>query len=284
MTRHFSKAVRRAAAVSLGLSLAAWTARLAAAECNQKEVSDAGTRGAAMFTDGLYQEAIDAFVALEPCSKDPALPFNIARSHEQLGKLAETDAEAKKPGSRERRVALERAKEQFARASSRFATYLERVPNAEDAPVVRERIGKLEEKVRRLAQELAALDRERPEPGPSKPPAPPRETPSAAPWVIAGVGSAVLVAGLVVGLVAASRHDDAEQGKAVGMTAREALDLDESARQLATVANVQFAIGGAATLAGGIWGIIDLVQVGRADASNAPGTGRGAFFSLGFAL
>ncbi len=94
-----------------------------------------------------------------------------------------------------------------------------------------------------------------PPPRVSSPPrgdaASPRAGAGRLPWVIAGTGGAVVGVGAVFGYLSQARHDDAVAAPIQADAAR----LQDRAHTFATVANVAFAVGGVAAVAGVAWGL-----------------------------
>lgn len=82
------------------------------------------------------------------------------------------------------------------------------------------------------------------------------------PWVIAGSGAVIVGVGGVLGVMSDSRHDDAVNEPIQA----EAEKLQDQAKTLATTANVMFAIGGAVTIGGVVWGVVQWRR-GRRSAS-----------------
>lgn len=87
------------------------------------------------------------------------------------------------------------------------------------------------------------------------------------PWVIAGSGAVIVGVGGVLGVMSDSRHDDAVNEPIQA----EAEKLQDRAETLATAANVMFVIGGAATIGGVVWGV---VQWRRGRRSGSPMTAK----------
>jgi tetratricopeptide (TPR) repeat protein len=99
--------------------------------------------------------------------------------------------------------------------------------------------------------------------------------PQAAPWIIAGIGLLGMGAGLGTGLLAASRHNEAETER----VHERAFELQREAEALALASTVTWVAGGAVHAGGVIWGIVDLSTLrpardGVADIAFEPGSVR----------
>ncbi len=86
---------------------------------------------------------------------------------------------------------------------------------------------------------------------------PPPPSVSPAPWVIAGVGVLLVGSAIITGVLANGRHDDALATE----VHQERVRLADEADNLALITNVNLGLGAAFLLAGGIWGVVDLMQV-----------------------
>lgn len=164
--------------------------------------------------------------ALDP---NPVLQYNLGRVYEALGKLEE--------------------------AAGAFRAFLDGTPDAPDRGAIERRIETLE---KQIADRKAIESRERergkkPPPPPPKPPPPVEDTGSGAtPWIVAGAGAAVLVGGVVAGVMANKAHDDAVEDPSF----QGAQDSQDKAVTLARIANVGFVVGGAAIAVGVGWGLM----------------------------
>jgi tetratricopeptide (TPR) repeat protein len=83
----------------------------------------------------------------------------------------------------------------------------------------------------------------------------------AAPWIFAGVGVVGVVAGVVLGLDARSKHNEA-LGDSTGVTAS---NDQQTAQQFAAGTNVAFGVGGAIVAGGTIWGLVELARRHRVE-------------------
>ncbi|HEY8431762.1 MAG TPA: tetratricopeptide repeat protein [Sandaracinaceae bacterium] len=192
---------------------------------------------------GRFRVAVELLRESYQLHPEPVVLFNLARSLEGLGEL-----------------------EQAMEAYSRF---IELSPNAPDRGAVEARIRTLERLVReqrereeaaRRAREQAEEEEQR-EPEPPPLPSGPDEIDAAA-IVVTGLGGAGLIVGAIVAGAAVATHnqwvDAPSHASAVQSLAE--------ARDLATAANVAFAIGGALALIGGIWIIVDAADSGGGSA------------------
>jgi tetratricopeptide (TPR) repeat protein len=167
----------------------------------------------------------------------PVLQYNLARALEGMG-----DTEG---------------------AIETYERYLELDPDAEDRPVVEERLEALRADQERAqeatdaeAEEFLAGSDDTEEELPEGPMPPPR-TVSPAPWIIAGVGVLLAGSAIATGVMANGRHDDALATDVHADRVR----LADEADSLALVTNINLTLGGVFLLAGGIWGLVDVMQV-----------------------
>jgi tetratricopeptide (TPR) repeat protein len=202
----------------------------------------------AAYRQGDFQRAIEAYERAYALRPEATLLFNLGRCHEAIGTA---DALA---------IAIEK-----------YRAYLAAASDAADREAVQRRIEALGRQLQLLRS--AAEPARAPAAAPVAVAAPDggreqtaeRSGPSALPWVIAGAGAAGLAAGGVLGLMAASRHDDAVEEP----EATRADELQGEAEGLVVGANVAFAVGGTVALAGLVWGIADLLSTPRAPARPA---------------
>ncbi len=83
-------------------------------------------------------------------------------------------------------------------------------------------------------------------------PAPAPEPKSSTPWIIAGVGAAVVATGSVLGGVALSKHNDALEEP----SHERAAGLDADSRDFQRWANVALVTGGTMLVIGLAWGLL----------------------------
>jgi len=164
---------------------------------------------------GLLKQAY----ALKPA---PVLMYNLARAHEGLGQLDE--------------------------AVRAYEDYLAKEPKPQDR-------GAIEKKVATLKAQIAErerMKREQEEQARRAAEAPPPEKRSPVPWIVAGIGGAVVIGGGVVMIMAKSKHDEADSEPMQTKT----VALAEDAKSLSTVGSVVM-LGGAAILATGVvWALV----------------------------
>lgn len=189
------------------------------------------------YREGRFQDAVDLLKRAYATKPEAVLLYNLARAYEGMG-----------------------ADEQAIDAYSR---YLDQDKEASDSESIRRRIETLRAKVaeRQSLQRQRDEERKRAQTQ-KKAPTTPTESAelkhSPVPWVVVGVGAAGMVTGSVFGLVAQSKHRDAQDQLSVGDAQR----LQDSAHSYATGANVAFLVGGVLTAAGLVWGIVDLTSHG----------------------
>jgi len=82
------------------------------------------------------------------------------------------------------------------------------------------------------------------------------------PWFAMGGGVGIVSTGIVFGVLSSTKHDDA----IVAAKQRDAADLQHTAEQYSTVANVLFVVGALVTIGGGAW---EYYEWGRRPATTA---------------
>lgn len=202
------------------------------------------------YRDGEFAAA--AMLLREAYEIDPAptLLYNLARALESEGDL-------------------EGAVEAYRR-------YVKAEPDARDRIAIDKRIENIERQIaEREALEARLEAAKKQEVAPPPPPPPPVVVVepdevvvgSPAPWIVAGIGGAVVVSGAVLGVLASGRHGEAESAAAQ----LDAQNLADEAGGLATGANVAFVAGGVIIGAGLVWGISQLL--GEETVAAKDGTG-----------
>jgi tetratricopeptide (TPR) repeat protein len=242
-------AVVTSASVPIGGALLASEAHAQEAppsKASQDRALELFEQGRAAYREGRFADAgrlLREAYALVP---EPVLLYNLARAHEGLG--------------------------EFPEAIDAYERYL---ATAKDIP---DR-GAIERKLTSLRAELAErerLARERDEalkakPAPGEGPAaraepePTTRGASPWPWVVAGLGGAVLVGGGVFGTMALATNDDAEAAP----SQVDAASLRDDAEGLASLSSVGFVVGGVLVATGVTWGVIDLASSGSAGEATA---------------
>jgi tetratricopeptide (TPR) repeat protein len=200
------------------------------------------------YREGHFQEAVKLLLdarALEPA---PVLLYNLARAYEGLGDQPHA-LEAYQAYLDAEHAAVDRgAIEERIRTLQRDIAEHERLERQREEAV--ERANQERANQERLNQERANQERAREA----------QPKPSAAariglgPSLTAGAGGVVLATGVVLAVVAESAHDGAQAESEQAAAASKQRD----AQHLATWANVAFAVGGTAALAGVIWGFLRL--------------------------
>lgn len=150
------------------------------------------------------------------------------------------------------------ASNQHLEAADTYARYLADAPDADDRAAIETLIANLRARAEAEASANAPTLEPEPtaEPEPDvtpEPTAPEPERPSATPaWVVLGVGAATAAAGLPVGLLARSRHDDAQDAESHA----QAVARRDEARRLQRTANALFGVGGALAVGGLVWALV----------------------------
>lgn len=242
----YKAAMRLVAATVLGLALWASVGSYAAAQRDRADANAARRRARELnrqsherYQLADYQGAVELLEQAYALYPQPILLYNMARAYGNLGRFEE--------------------------AIAAYERYLASAPEGDDHRVIETRIRNyravLEERRAREAeartaraaeaaetQRRAALLEARTEPRPAEP--------DAAPWVIAGVGAAVLIGGGVLGGLSLSERGAAESEPAF-IPAQAASDR---AVAFAWAANGAFILGGVLALVGVVWGIVDLTS------------------------
>lgn len=150
------------------------------------------------------------------------------------------------------------ASNQHVEAADTYARYLADAPDATDRAAIEVLIANLRARAEAETSANAPAPEPEPEPEPTPEPEimpeplPPPERPSAAPWVVLGVGVATAAAGVPIGLIARSRHDDARDAE----NHEQAVERRDESRRLQRTANALFGAGGALAIGGLVWGLV----------------------------
>lgn len=191
------------------------------------------------YDEGRFQDAaalLEEAYALEPV---PVFLFNLARAYEGVGA--------------------------FEKAIDAYERYLAGEPGASDRKSVEARVVALKKTLADRAAlekqrddetkraEQAALQAREEQRARAEEAARNVRTPSPVPWIVAGVGVVGVGTGVVFGLVSRARyHAAVDEPYAAPADAKYA-----SAKSWATAANVALVTGGALTLGGVVWGLLD---------------------------
>lgn len=216
--------------------------KVAAPDPNEKKALELYEQGRKAYKEGRYDEAIDLLKQSYALKAEPVLQYNLARAYESAGRLED--------------------------AVASFESYLALAKDIPDRTEIEAKLGNLKSRIEEQKKAKAAPPPPPPENKPAPPPAapPPARGISPVPWIVAGVGVLGIGAGGVLGGLAASKND--EVASAPSQT--EGQSLRDSAESLALGSNIAFGIGGAIALAGGIWGVIDIVSAGSSEEKPAP--------------
>lgn len=191
------------------------------------------------YKSGKFETAVDLLRKAYRLYPEPILLYNLGRAQEGLGDMKgavesyerylKTAKEISDRGAIERRVATLKA--QLDAQSTEEEERRRR--EEEDRRKAEEDRRRREEEDRRRA---AAVDDRTP-------------LQIYGPWATMGAGGAILGTGIVFGILASAKHDDA----VAAAVQRDAVELQRGAEQYATVANVLFVLGGLAAIGGGVW-------------------------------
>ncbi len=228
--------------VSCGSAWAAPTPRSALPAA----ANDVQTEALALFRESLvryragqFRDAADLLQRAYALRPKPILLYNLGRAFEGMGALEQ--------------------------AVTAYRGYLEGEASAPDAMAIQVRIETLtqliDERSRLERERKAAIERAEAESARRRANDRNRK-PSPAPWSIAGVGVIGLVTGAALGGVAHAQNDAAASAST---QAEGQVQLDR-AHRIALGANVSLGVGAALAVAGGIWGLVDLVRLRRARA------------------
>jgi tetratricopeptide (TPR) repeat protein len=228
------RSVRRSIFLLFAAVLATSAPAAAAPKSKPRErVVQLVTEGSKHYEAGRFQQSIELLLEAYELEKNPTILYNLARAYEGLG---------------DSRSALDA-----------YRQYNQADPKAADRGAVEQRIATLErqllekeklERERDAAAKRAAAKRHVP---PPPPPPPAEREPSLVPWIVAGVGAAIVGGGIYFGLRSRARHEEASDAA----LARDAANLNDEAKTFALIANVSFIAGGALALGGVSWGIVD---------------------------
>jgi tetratricopeptide (TPR) repeat protein len=226
---------------SLGIAVVSAQEAGAGVQNSDAASSDAVARGLfeaarASYAAGKYEDALKYFQQAYDLSQRAALLYNIGQAADRL--------------------------HQDQRTVEAFRLYLERVPDAPNRAEVEGRLRSLERLVeleaaeaqqRRTDATAAGANTEvQTTPGPASATAPSDDGPGIAPWLVIGTGSAVLVGGVVLGLIGAGQISDVENAKRDSMYSDFRSKAD-SGPTLATTGVVLMSLGAVGVAAGLVW-------------------------------
>lgn len=200
-------------------------------------------QAAQAYKEGKFEESIALYEQAYKASPDPISLHNIGRCFEAVGsrKLGDIEPATAEPG------VLYAVSRDLESGVTYYERYLQAEPTAASRPAVEQRVRALRSQIKLLDDLAKSPRREKPE-GP---------TPAriAAPWILAGVGGVTLTAGAVFAALASSEEAISNDSRTSG---RDTVEAADGATAFATTANVLFGVGGAISLAGFIWGIVDV--------------------------
>jgi tetratricopeptide (TPR) repeat protein len=217
----------------LAALLVAAPASVAAAPATSDDQTAAGlsANARAAYERGEFADAIVLYKKAYDKKADPTLLFNLGRCFEALA-----------------------TPNDLREAVSYYERYLAARHEATDRAAVERRADVLRQQIRAIedADRAKAMARPPPLPPIVVQAPPPRGRVSPAPWIVAGVGGAGLIAGGVLGLLS-----NADHASAVTAThGADATRLESDAKTFATAANVAFVAGGVIALVGVTWGLV----------------------------
>jgi tetratricopeptide (TPR) repeat protein len=231
-------------AFSLGISLTSGAAAQPAAEKDKKaEAIQLFEQSADLYRQGKFGEAAELLEKAYAMHPEPVLLYNLGRAYDGMGENE--------------------------KAVDAYKHYLEQVPDAKDKGALTRRIETLEKQIERDKQ-LAEDERRRQQQSDKDKNQPPPTTtqgsggPGIWPWVVTGVGAATIGAGLFVGIQAKSKRSDAQDNP----ISRDAQSDYDSAKSMATTANVLLIAGTVITAGGVTWALLSRKK-GEAPAESA---------------
>ena len=196
------------------------------------------------YREGRFKEAADLLRELYRAKPVPVLLYNLGRACEGM--------------------------EDLECAILAYTRYLREDPEIPDRGAIEQRV----ETLRRQQRERSASRRKRNagQPATAKGSDAARSAPpstrgrTAVPWIVAGVGAAGVATGLVLGVLAQSKHDDAVDEP----VQQNAASKQSEAEHLAKGANVALIGGGLIAIAGAVWGIWEISHFRTRAVSGAP--------------
>ncbi len=211
-----------ACGVSSAPALAAGPTPAATSGDADKQALELFEKSKVSYQAGRFQEAVTLLKEAYAKKPVPVLLYNLGRAYEGLG-----DQDA---------------------ALQAYTDYLAADPKAPDRGAIETRIATLKQQIderERLKQEREAAEAKAAQ-------APVERRAPVVPWIVAGVGGAGVVTGVVFGVLAVSKHNSATNDPVQASAAQEQSD----AKTFATVANVAWVAGGVVAVTGIVWGIL----------------------------
>jgi tetratricopeptide (TPR) repeat protein len=212
---------------------------------DQKKAADLFKKAGEAYRKGEFQATVDLLNQAYALDPQPVLLYNLARAHEGLG---DTDA-----------------------AIDAYERFLTQEPKTADRGSIEQRLTTLRRQREERIAAQKALEADPNNPATAAPPPSPREEPppepkkrTIFPYVVGGVGVALIGVGAVTGILAKSGESDAN---AEPIQAR-AIDQRDSAESLATVSTITLIAGGARLAAGVGWFFLD--SPGKKTGSRSP--------------
>jgi tetratricopeptide (TPR) repeat protein len=189
--------------------------------------------GEELYNRSDYEGALKQFQQSYALSKKAPLLFNMARCHESLG--------------------------QHEKAIELYTDYLGSGPA--NSKTIEARIANLKRLLKKKQPDVASPPAT-PRPEPSVEPTPTRPTGRPRPlripgWVLVGTGAAMLITGIVAGVMVLQKKKDAEQANKDGKEYSDTKSIEDSGRTWQKVEIATLVVGGAAAAAGAVLLILD---------------------------
>ncbi len=223
----------------IALAVVLVTGAAGAAPTQREQVVSLVTEAEEHFEAGRFEQAIALLRSAYELEPNKTIVYNLGRALEAQGDLPE--------------------------ALKTYEQYLDNNDDARNRAAVEVRITTL----RRLIDDREALDRDR-EAADSQRQVDKRsredaEAPSLVPWIVAGLGGAMALVGVALGVHAQSLHEDAKNEP----FARDVSDTNSKAKTFAVAANISMIAGGLVAAAGVTWGVIAWTSLGENTTTSA---------------
>lgn len=240
-------------------------------KAQQQHAEQLFEKSAEAYRSGDFKAAVALLKEAYAIDPEPALLYNLARAYEGLGdvdlaietyeRYLKADPKAKDRGAIEQRVVtIKREREEKAALAKQRDDERRRADEAARAAS--------EAEAQRTRDAATVGD------------APPRSR-SVLPYVIMGAGVASLGVGTVFGVMASSKHSDAETAR----TQQDAIATQDSAESSATISTVGLIAGGTLVAAGAVWWLLDTPRSTQRGSAGGPRVGLGpAFVTVGGAF